>query len=120
MYVDGPELDGNFVLGNGQILFLQGMDHFPWMGDLGNTMLFAETVLVSNGLLPAGEVDIIHSPLHQSLVKLGFRSCVYHAEASMHNSSMKYQDRGDSVVDLVIRSTAWMQQPPQIARHKSS
>lgn len=107
-YVDGPELDANFVLWDGQVLFLEVTDNFPCLGDADDATLennFAETVLISNSRLPPEEVDIIRSSLLRGLLKLGFRSGVFHVEARMQNSSMRYEDvRGDGILDLVVKN----------------
>lgn len=58
---------------------------------------------ISHTRLPPDEVEIIRSLLHDSLLKLGFRSGVFHVEARMQNSSMKYQDNyGDGIQDLEV------------------
>ncbi|KAI0505433.1 glutathione synthetase ATP-binding domain-like protein [Xylaria bambusicola] len=109
-YVDGPELDANFALWEGEVAFVEVTDNFPCRGDgvaggsneFGPATNFAETVLVSNTGLPAAEVDVIRKSLHESLLKLGFRSGVFHVEARMQNSSVRYRDaRGDGILDLV-------------------
>lgn len=108
-YVDGPELDANFVLWNGQILFLEVTDNFPCLGDASGATPaenFAETVLISNSRLPPEEVEIIRSSLQCNLLQLGFHSGIFHVEARMQNSSMRYQDvRGDGILDLVASNT---------------
>ena len=108
-YVDGPELDANYVLWNGQVLFLEVNDNFPCLGDASGATTFdnfAETVSISNSGLPPEEVQMIRSSLHRNLLQLGFHSGVFHVEARMQNSSMRYQDvRGDGILDLVISNT---------------
>ena len=105
-YVDGPEIDANFVLWDRQILFLEVNDNFPCLGDASNATPsdnFAETVAISNTGLPTEEVEIIRSSLHRQLLQLGFRSGVFHVEARMQYSSMRYQDiQEDGVLDLVV------------------
>ncbi|PGG97400.1 hypothetical protein AJ79_09212 [Helicocarpus griseus UAMH5409] len=108
-YVDGPEVDANFVLWDGQILFLEVNDNFPCRGDASGATPsdnFAETVQISNSALPPEEIEIIRSSLHHNILQLGFRSGVFHAEARLRNSSVKYQDvRGDGILDLAVSST---------------
>lgn len=109
-YVDGPELDANFVLWDGEILFLEVTDNFPCAADASSATLadpFRETLQISNSRLPPEELELIRSSLHCSLLKLGFRSGVFHVEARMQNSSMRYQDaHGDGILDLVSSSNA--------------
>lgn len=74
-YVDGPEFDANFVLLEGQILFLEVTDNFPCLADANGATLadnFAETVQISNTALPPDQVDAIRSSISRSLAKLGF------------------------------------------------
>ncbi|KAJ5496622.1 hypothetical protein N7463_008609 [Penicillium fimorum] len=108
-YVDGPEVDANFVLWDGEVLFLEVTDNFPCQGDARGAILadnFSETLQISNSRLPADEIEIICSSLHRSLLQLGFRSGVFHVEARMQNSSMGYQDvNGDGILDLVVSKT---------------
>ncbi|KAE9363951.1 glutathione synthetase ATP-binding domain-like protein [Stipitochalara longipes BDJ] len=108
-YIDGPELDANFVLWDGKVLFVEVCDNFPCLGDASGATLadnFAETVLISNSGLPSEEAEIFSSSLHQNLLQLGFRSGVFHVEGRMRNSSMQYQDvQGDGILDLVVRSS---------------
>ncbi|KAF5551125.1 carnosine synthase 1 [Fusarium phyllophilum] len=114
-YVDGPELDANFVLWNGQVLFLEVTDNLPCPGDKSaatSDESFVETVQISNSGLPANELNIIRNSLHDSLLQLGFRSGVFHVEARMQNSSMQYQDlRGDNILDLAPVSRSREQDP---------
>lgn len=54
-YVPGPELDANFVLLDGAVLFLEVTDNFPCLGDDGSATLvanFAEKLQISNTRLP--------------------------------------------------------------------
>lgn len=106
-YVGGPELDANFILWDGQVLFLEVTDNFPCPADLSDSILlnnhFTEEVQISSSGLPPEEIEIIRSSLRNSLLKLGFRSGVFHVEARMQNSSMTYQDaRGDGILDLAM------------------
>ncbi|KAK2821812.1 hypothetical protein FQN49_007649 [Arthroderma sp. PD_2] len=108
-FVHGPEVDCNFVLWDGKVLFLEVTDDLPCAGDASDVTLadnFFETAMVSNSGLPPEEIQILRSSLHRSLLQLGLRWGVFHAEARMQNSSVRYHDvRGDGVLDLV-RSTS--------------
>ncbi|KAJ5752419.1 hypothetical protein N7520_009336 [Penicillium odoratum] len=94
-YVDGPEFDANFVLWEGQILFLEVTDNFPCLADASDATLadnFAETVQISNTGLPLDEIDVIRSSVPRSLAKLGFSSGVFHCEGRMIRSTMHYRN----------------------------
>ncbi|KAI8932962.1 hypothetical protein NX059_010431 [Plenodomus lindquistii] len=117
-YVDGPELDANFVLWDGQVLFLEVNDNFPCKGDAtGATSSdnFAETVSISNSGLPPKEIEMIRSSLHHDLLRLGFRSGVFHVEARMQNSSMRYQNiHDDGILDLTAIETDVGVEKPEV------
>ncbi|KAM0254480.1 hypothetical protein ACHAQJ_006762 [Trichoderma viride] len=117
-YVDGPEFDANFVLWEGQILFLEVTDNFPCLADASGATLadnFAETVQISSTRLPPDEVDIIRSSVLCSLQKLGFKSGVFHCEGRMMNSSMRYEDvHGNGVLELVTSSVATPSPKPNV------
>lgn len=108
-FVDGPELDCNFVLHGGKLLFFEATDDFPSAGDSGDATLsdnFYETVMVSNSGLPSEEIEILRRTLHRSLLQLGFGWGVFHLEGRMHNSSMQYRDaEGNGELDLVVVSS---------------
>ncbi|KAI9713356.1 MAG: hypothetical protein M1828_001449 [Chrysothrix sp. TS-e1954] len=108
-FVHGPELDCNFVLHDGEVLFLEVTDDLPATGDASNATLadnFFETVSVSNSGLPLEEIDILSSSLHGDVLRLGLQWGVVHAEARIQHSTMQYQDtQEDGIMDLVTCST---------------
>lgn len=117
-YVDGPEFDANFVLWEGQVLFLEVTDNFPCLADASSATLadnFAETVQISNTRLPPDEVETIRSSVLRSLLKLGLKSGVFHCEGRIMNSSMRYKDvNGNGIVDLVASNAATPGQKPEV------
>lgn len=117
-YVDGPEVDANFVLWDDQVLFLEVNDNFPCKGDAnGATTVdnFAETVSISNSGLPPEDIETIRSSLHRNLLQLGFHSGVFHVEARMRNSSFEYQDiHSDGIVDLAPRKSNKCAKEPSV------
>ncbi|GFF56968.1 glutathione synthetase ATP-binding domain-like protein [Aspergillus udagawae] len=93
-YILGLELDANFVLLDGAVLFLKVTDNFPCSEDDRSATLaanFAETLQISNTRFPAREVEAIREKLSRSLRALGFRSGVFHVEARMRNSAVRYE-----------------------------
>ncbi|KAJ6112191.1 hypothetical protein N7523_008252 [Penicillium sp. IBT 18751x] len=105
-YCDGPEVDCNFVLWEGQILFFEVIDNFPCAGDTvaesmqtrGN---FKETQLVFPSALPPSELETLKSSLHDTIMRLGFRSGVFHVEARVRDSSFRYRAaEDDETLDL--------------------
>ncbi|KAI0417870.1 hypothetical protein F5X98DRAFT_386698 [Xylaria grammica] len=112
-YIDGPEVDANFALWNGEVVFCEISDDFPCPGDLSDATTdddFAETYMVLPSSLPAKELEILKSSLHQSLLELGFRSGVFHVEARVKNSSMRYQET-DGILDLINAPDAGAEEP---------
>ncbi|GJC88551.1 fumipyrrole biosynthesis protein C [Colletotrichum liriopes] len=106
-YAEGPEVDANFVLWDGEILFFEISDDFPCQADAKDATVsdnFAETVVLLPSRLDAREIDLLRSTLHQNLLQLGFRSGVFHVEARVRNSSMCYREL-DGVVDLAHGNT---------------
>ena len=92
-YCSGPEVDANFVLQDGKVIFVEIADDFPKAGDTeGKTSsnVFKETGMLFPSGLEAAELDMIKTSLHQTLLKFGFRSGVFHVEARVRNSSMQY------------------------------
>ncbi|KAF5683405.1 carnosine synthase 1 [Fusarium denticulatum] len=101
-YISGPEIDANIALWDGELMFAEITDDFPCTADASDATIadnFGETVMVSPTLLSQKEQELIKSSLHQTLLKLGFRNGVFHVEARVQNSSMRYQEI-DGLVDL--------------------
>lgn len=114
-YIDGPEVDANFVLWDGDLLFCEISDNFPCEADASDASgadNFAETAMILPSRLDREELCAIETSLHQGLLKLGFRSGVFHLEARVKNSSMLYQEI-DGVIELAhAGSTA--SGPPEV------
>lgn len=92
-YCSGPEVDANFVLQDGKVLFVEIADDFPKAGDSGENGLpsaFKETGMLYPSGLESAELEMIKTSLHQTLLQIGFRSGVFHVEARVRNSSMQY------------------------------
>ncbi|KAI1027290.1 hypothetical protein LB504_008112 [Fusarium proliferatum] len=101
-YISGPEIDANIALWDGELMFAEITDDFPCTADATDATIadnFGETVMVSPTLLCQKEQNLIKSSLHKTLLKLGFRNGVFHVEARVQNSSMRYQEI-DGIVDL--------------------
>ncbi|GAB7321932.1 hypothetical protein MBLNU13_g03001t2 [Cladosporium sp. NU13] len=97
-YLDGPEVDANFVLQDGEIIFYELVDDFPCTSerdDLPGQENFLETEMLYPSNLPSNESDIIRDKLRGILVELGFQTGVFHLEARITNSSMAYTSTSD-------------------------
>ncbi|KAF2722907.1 glutathione synthetase ATP-binding domain-like protein [Polychaeton citri CBS 116435] len=93
-YIDGPEVDANFVMWEGEPISLEISDQFPAEADLDTQTSksnFLETELFLPSALPSDEQATIKASMLLVLSKLGVRSGVFHMEARLRNSSMEYR-----------------------------
>ena len=105
-YIDGPEVDANFVLLNGEVLFFEVIDDFPCTGDsdsASGTSNFLETQMVMPSKLPASELAILRSSIHQSILRQGFVTGCFHCEARLRDSRVQYRTV-DGEQDLYFKS----------------
>ncbi|KAK4159054.1 hypothetical protein QBC43DRAFT_374134 [Cladorrhinum sp. PSN259] len=109
-YVAGPEVDANLVMLDGQILFADINDDFPSPADSSSATHkanFQETQNVIPSALPPLELQAIQDQLRTSLLRQGFRSGIFHCEARVRNSSVRYETISPSgVLDLVPASVS--------------
>lgn len=105
-YCAGPEVDVNFVLLDGEVLFCEVCDDFPKTADDdgkggGN---FHELNSLFPSALPKEEVDLLREGFHEILTRLGFRSGILHLEGRVDGSGVEYRRKEEEdgvVVDLV-------------------
>jgi hypothetical protein len=101
-YIDGPEVDANFVLCDAQVVFYEISDDLPCPADdirAGVEADFFETANVLPSALPLEEQAMVRDQLHQILLQVGFRTGVFHLEARVIDSSTKYEHE-DGILDL--------------------
>ncbi|KAK5660045.1 hypothetical protein OQA88_13514 [Cercophora sp. LCS_1] len=112
-FFEGPEIDANFILHDGEMLFSEIADEPPCSADANNATVhdtFSPVALTMPSSLPSWEQQIVKNTLRDLLVKAGFRTGVFHVEARMTNSSVEYrQVRG--VVDLYPSGRFQIAQP---------
>ncbi|KAL3431576.1 hypothetical protein BDV09DRAFT_206531 [Aspergillus tetrazonus] len=102
-YCDSPEVNINFVLSEGEVLFYEVSDNFPKTANVSvsssaggsSSRAHAPTSFIKLGnvlpsKLPSAEIDLLHTSLRQSLTRLGLTTGIYHLEARVQNSSMEY------------------------------
>lgn len=100
-YCDGPEVDCNFVLWTGQVLFFEVIDNFPCAGDAGDgSGYFKETQLLFPSALPRAKQNALRDSLLQSILRLGFNSGVFHVEARVRHSNHEYRETDGQTMDL--------------------
>ncbi|KAI1107140.1 glutathione synthetase ATP-binding domain-like protein [Jackrogersella minutella] len=116
-YCDGPEVDVNIVLLDGEVLFCEISDDFPKSGDLGNAGVptsqgnFLETYLVHPSALPRAEREMLQASISATIRRLGFHSGIMHVEARVDRSSVEYRPVG-TFVDLQPIEKAAISGPP--------
>ncbi|KAM0431303.1 hypothetical protein ACHAPT_005276 [Fusarium lateritium] len=99
-YIEGPELDVNFVLVDGEILFFEVNDDFPSAGDEGDIDSdFWETINAFPTVLPPDEFALVRDDMHRLLLAMGLKTGVFHLEAKVQNSAWEYRVK-DGVYDL--------------------
>lgn len=102
-YVSGPEVDVNYVLLDGKVLFGGVCDNFPTMADRSKSddlLYFPETKNMSPSGLPWSEQELLVNHLHQTLLRQGFRTGVFHVEGRVKDSAMEYRADDAGVWDL--------------------
>jgi hypothetical protein len=121
-YVDGPEVDANLVLLDGEVLFCEISDDFPSPADsedAGVRANFQETQNVMPSDLPQLEQNAIRDAMRDSILRQGFKSGVFHCEARVRNSLVEYTTQ-KGVLDLAVKKDADTKGPgaPQIYLHE--
>ncbi|KAK2599168.1 hypothetical protein QQS21_005358 [Conoideocrella luteorostrata] len=108
-YVNGPEVDANMALVNGQVAFFEANDDFPSSADYvhaddtaARPAPFVETSSMVPSALPAGERKTLQQRLHKIALAVGFRDGVLHTGAKRSNSSSRLvQVKGAESEDIV-------------------
>ena len=108
-YVSGPEVDANFIILDGEVLFCDITDDFPCSGDLlqnSKAANFMETLMDVPSALPEDEQKMMRDSLTESIKRCGFRSGIFHCEARVRNSTAFYAPREDNpgILDLHFSS----------------
>jgi biotin carboxylase len=128
-YISGPEVDANFVLSDGKVIFSEINDDFPSSADIprpshppsgtssasaspsslassSSASSFAETSTIMPSILPDAEIDLLKSSLSETLLKMGFRNGVFHVEARVKDSKKRYEakDNGLELMDCGLIS----------------
>ncbi|ORY06125.1 ATP-grasp domain-domain-containing protein [Clohesyomyces aquaticus] len=99
-YCDGPEIDVNIVLYDGEILFSEIGDEYPKGAENGTQDDFHELDTCSPSQLPVDEQTTLRSHFHQTLLRLGFRNGIFHCEARMQDSSVEWKAIDSGMYEL--------------------
>lgn len=123
-YVDGPEVDANFIILDGEVLFCDISDDFPSLGDhtddetSATAANFMETLMDVPTNLPAEEQEVLRDGLTRSISNLGFHSGIFHCEARVRNSRARYQQTAGRLVDLRVVEPVVPNQKPSCYLHE--
>ncbi|KAF2969433.1 hypothetical protein GQX73_g4109 [Xylaria multiplex] len=101
-YIEGPEIDANVVLADGEIVFFEVADDFPSLADREQNKWddpFQETFMVLPTRLPQNEVEEMKNSLHRTLLRQGFRDGVFNCEGRVRYSCMQFASH-DGQYDL--------------------
>ncbi|CAG2005215.1 unnamed protein product [Fusarium graminearum] len=104
-YCDGPEVDVNLVLQDGQLLFFEVCDDLPKSADVngpkvGSLSTFHELCSVYPSKLPKSEVELLRDTFVDILLSLGLRSGVFHLEGRVENSTVEYKEQANGNMEL--------------------
>lgn len=106
-YCEGPEVDVNFVLWNGELLFSEVVDNLPCSGDDAlnsvQTEQFVETGSVWPSGLPSEETSLLRTDLLKIVRRLGFHSGVIHVEAKVNKSRVDWHMDTHGVLEFIAR-----------------
>ncbi|KAF1828648.1 hypothetical protein BDW02DRAFT_537819 [Decorospora gaudefroyi] len=124
-YVDGPEIDANFIILDGKVLFCDISDDFPSSADRPDREIsapaanFMETLMDVPTNLPADEKEVLKHGLTASISRLGFQSGVFHCEARVRNSRAHYYQRSaDGIVDMHVSDRVETQETSSCYLHE--
>ncbi|CAG9949765.1 unnamed protein product [Clonostachys rosea f. rosea IK726] len=103
-YCSGPEVDANFVLLDGEVLFFEACDDLPKSADIngptvGSVTNFHELNSVYPSKLPDEEISLLRDSFLNTLLKLGLRDGIMHLEGRVENSTTDYKSV-NGILDL--------------------
>ena len=112
-YVSGPEVDANFVLLDGKIVFDETNDDFPSSAEISHASpspSFAETLTIMPSILPESELALLKSSLSKILTSMGCQDGVFHVEARVKDSRKSYTITNKGL-ELAYRQTDGVHHP---------
>lgn len=121
-YCDGPEVDVNLVLLDGEVLFSEVCDDLPKSADIngptgGSVVNFHELNSVYPSALPSQEIDLLVNSFVGTLLKFGITNGVMHLEGRAENSSVDYKHR-NGIIDLQPRDPKAPSREPSAWLHE--
>ncbi|OAA56799.1 ATP-grasp fold domain containing protein [Cordyceps fumosorosea ARSEF 2679] len=139
-YISGPEVDANFVLMDGELVWGEINDDFPSHAEISRNDVrgydkrispsvlpsqvsaptsalphsFAELSTIMPSILPEQEIALLKSQLTETLFALGFKNGVFHLEARVQNSKMEYAMTSSGMELLQSRSDMGNASKPKV------
>ncbi|KAF4629850.1 hypothetical protein G7Y89_g8283 [Cudoniella acicularis] len=116
-YVDGPEVDINIAMWDGEVLFFDVSDNAPTAADLhkegeSGRKDFQEGLFMYPSHLPDSEQTLVCQYIQDCILRMGFRTGTFHCEARVRGSSMRYvRQNGSGIIDLEKNPAATGIQP---------
>ncbi|KAH8202286.1 hypothetical protein TruAng_003563 [Truncatella angustata] len=108
-YCDGPEVDLNMIMYDGNLLFYEISDDYPKAAEGNGEMMvntFIEMDSVAPSALPEAEQLVLRRTFHDLLVHNGLDFGVFHVEGRVKNSTMEYKTDSLGILDLHPRRSA--------------
>jgi glutathione synthase/RimK-type ligase-like ATP-grasp enzyme len=107
-YCDGPEVDVNLVLQDGELLFFEVCDDLPKSADVngpsvGSLNNFHELASIYPSKLPENEIELLRDAFLGILLSLDLRSGVFHLEGRVEHSAVEYTTQ-DGAMELSPRT----------------
>lgn len=116
-YIQGPEVDVNVALINGEIAFYDIVDEPPCSAETcetsapsGSPSSFIEPSAMWPSILPANEQGVLYKMVSEGLAHLGFKNGVFHIEARMIDSAMQWAPKRLGGLDEPLWSLGWKQE----------
>lgn len=106
-FYDGPEVDINIILADGQVVFWEVADEPPCEADAVDATTeatFSPVGLTMPSSLPFFELDSARKEMAGILNTMGFRDGIFHVEARMVNSCCEYREVKPGIVDLARKN----------------
>ncbi|KAI0472512.1 ATP-grasp domain-containing protein [Xylaria cf. heliscus] len=102
-YCEGPEVDFNVVMYDGEILFHEISDDYPKAAEGNGSRTvnsFIEMDSVEPSKLPESEQLILQRNFHDILLRSGLNFGAFHIEGRVKNSSMEFRKDASGILDL--------------------
>jgi len=106
-FYDGPEVDINVILADGEVVFWEVADEPPCEADAADATTdatFSPVGLTMPSSLPHFELNSAWQEMAKILNKMGFKDGIFHVEARMVNTCCEYREVQPGIVDLARKN----------------